>query len=130
MIAPHASDRSPDEEARDCCTLAMFCCAIWMISLVQSEPKTLAQVPSSIASFKSLGSRPLNVNEQPANGREEDDDLMVLEVSRKRFWDTCWACGSTTLAGSGTVAMLLSICQFWVELFMSLEPVETTAGIW
>ena len=74
------------------------------------------------------------MNEQPANGSGDDEDpLRVLEVSRNRNCDNCWACGSTTLDESDVfpmlLLMLLTIRQVWVVLFMIVDPVETTAGM-
>ena len=70
------------------------------------------------------------MNEQPANGSGDDEDpLMVLEVSRNMCCDNCCACGSTTFDESGTIPMLLIICQVLVVLFVTVELVETTAGI-
>lgn len=71
------------------------------------------------------------MNEQPANGSgdEEDDPLRVLEVSRYMYCDHCWACGSTTFDESDVFAMLLIMCQVLVVLFITVDPVETTAGM-
>lgn len=71
------------------------------------------------------------MNEQPANGSgdEEEDPLMVLDVSKNMYCDNCWARGSTTFDESDTSPMLLIICQVLVVLFMTVDAVETTAGM-
>ena len=71
------------------------------------------------------------MNEQPANGSgdDEEDPLRVLEVSRDMYCDICWACESTTFDESDMFIMLLIICQVLVVLFITVDPVETTAGM-
>lgn len=72
------------------------------------------------------------MKEQPANGSGDGDDedpLMVLEVSRNMYCDNCWACGSTTFDESDTFPMLLITCQVLVVLFTTVDPAETTAGM-
>ena len=108
---------------------AVFSRATCMNSFMQSEPKMLPQFPSCSVSFKLLSLRPTNVNEQPAREDDPEDELMVLDVSRNRYLHNSWACGLATFSESDTVPTLSSICQFWVVLFMNVEPVETNAGM-
>ena len=91
---------------------------------VWSQPLSLEVFPVDLEDDK-------NVKAQPANGRgnDKEDALMVLEVSRKMDCDNCSALGLTTLYESGTVPILLIICQVLVVLFMSVDPIETTAGM-
>ncbi len=69
------------------------------------------------------------MNEQPANGRRDDneDALMVLEVSRNTYCAIVSACGLTTF--DDKFPILLIICQVSVVLFIIVDSFETIAGM-